>query len=154
MEGDKVYNSYPLDFCHMTEPGDCQELLILSISDDTVWRPRRGTRFTVAPLGARSMQQKLEKSRLLLPLYLTPVGQWCIRTQLVHDQGAPQSVLTVLSAHWRLQSTRANHRRQSGCRVRIKGHCIFLMLQSGILISLLAGSPNILIVTPELSTEG
>lgn len=154
MEGNKVYNSCPLDFCHMIEPGDCQELLILSISDGTVWRPRRGTRLTVAPLGARSMQQKLEKSRLLLPLYLTPVGQWCIRTQLVRDQRAPQSVLAVLSAHWRLQSTRANHRRQSGCRMRIKGHCSFFMLQTGMLISLLASSPNILIVTPELSTEG
>lgn len=112
-----------------------------------------GTTLAVAPLGAHSMQQEL-KSRLLLPLYLTPVDQWCIKTQLVCDQGALYSVLAVLSAHWRLLSTRANHRRQSGCRMRIKGRCTFLVLQTGMLVSLLATSPNILIVTPELSAEG
>lgn len=75
MKGNRVCYSYPPDFCHITEPEDCQELLVLSISCGTGWKPKRGARSAVAPSGALSMQQKLENSRLLLPLYLTLVGQ-------------------------------------------------------------------------------
>lgn len=55
MKGNRVYNSYPPDFCHIREPGDSQESLILSIGCGTGWRPRRGTRLAVSPLGAQSM---------------------------------------------------------------------------------------------------
>jgi len=75
MRGNRVYNSCPPDFCHVTEPEDCRESTILCVRCGTGWRPRRGARLAVAPSAAQSMQQKLENSRLLLPLYLTLVGQ-------------------------------------------------------------------------------